>query len=201
MSMKPSAFRIRSQAARLRPIAAAAFVAGCFVAAGHAQEDNPFARPGAAQAAPAATASPLDSLELRGVTTLGERTIVTLFDTATSRSTVVALDSTVNGLTVTDYQPGDDSVRVQSGGRERRVQIKKAQIVTMATPPPAPVPPPGAPQAVGSPPVPGSGQPPAVDDQEVRARMERVAQEIRRRREMRRQIMERAQQQPQGAQQ
>jgi hypothetical protein len=50
---------------------------------------------------------------------------------------------------------------------------------------------------------PGAGPPAAVDDQEVRARMERVAQEIRRRREMRRQIMERAQQQPpqSGAQQ
>lgn len=181
---------------------AVAAMAAMGVTTVRAQDDNPFARPGATAAAPAAAAGPLDTLELRGVTVLGERTIVTLFDTATSRSTVVALGSTVNGLTVSDYQRGDDSVRVESGGRERRVQIKKAQIVTMATPPPAAVPPPGVPQGMG-PQGPGAGPPAAVDDQEVRARMERVAQEIRRRREMRRQIMERAQQQPpqSGAQQ
>lgn len=177
---------------------ACALLASGLAAPARADDDNPFARPGPTTAGPAAAPSPLDTLELRGVLTLSGTTIVTLFDTASSRSTIVNLGGTVNGITVSDYKTEDDSVLVQSGGREKRVKIKKAQIVTMATPPPAPVPP--GPQVAGVPPPPGPQTAP-MDDQEVRNRMERVAQEIRRRREMRREMMERAQQQQQQQQQ
>lgn len=168
-----------------------------FAASAQAEDDNPFARPGASAGPAPSAPSPLDTLELRGVLTLGETTVITLFDTSSSRSTVATLGATVNGITVSDYQAGDDSVLVQSGGRERRVKIKKAQIVTMVAPPPPPTPAPqGGPQVAGMPPPPPGPNNGAMDDQEVRNRMERVAQEIRRRREMRREMMERAQQQP-----
>ncbi|MBE2216027.1 MAG: hypothetical protein IAE82_19290, partial [Opitutaceae bacterium] len=170
-------------------------------ARGFAQEDNPFARPAPAGAAAPAAPSPLDTLELRSLMTMSGTTVVTLFNTADNRSIMVPLGSTVNGLTVSDYQSADDSVLVQSGGRERRVKIRKAQIVAMVAPPPVPPPQPQPAGAVvaGAPPPP-PGQPgAAMGDEEVRARMERVAQEIRRRREMRREIMERqAQGQPAG---
>lgn len=172
-------------------------LAACLLASApvRAQEDNPFARPGAAQPAAQQPASPLDTIEFRGFLPLNDITLVNLFDTASSRSVHLVLGETKNGLTVSDYQAGDDSILVQSGGKERRVKIKKAQIVAMATPPPTPMPQPG-PQQVGGLPPPPQGQP-AMDDQEVRNRMERVAQEIRRRREMRRELMERAAQQQQ----
>lgn len=160
-----------------------------------AQEENPFARPGPVGVEAPAPPSPLDTLELRGVLTMSGTTVVTLVNTAeNNRSFMVPVGSTVGGITVSDYQSEDGSVLVQSGGRERRVKFKKTQIVTMVAPPPvvAPVPQPGAPvvAAAGAPP-PAPGAPGAMGDEEVRQRMERVAQEIRRRREMRREIMER----------
>jgi hypothetical protein len=171
-----------------------------------AEEENPFARPGAAVGGPPPPPSPLDTLEFTGVTTISGLTVVTLRNTVDSKSVNVPVGSTVNGLTVSDYRSEDGSVLVQSGGRERRVQFKKAQIVTMVAPPPvvAPVPQPGVPvvAAAGTPPPPPPGAPGAMGDEEVRQRMERVAAEIRRRREMRREIMERqAQGQPAQPQQ
>jgi hypothetical protein len=167
-----------------------------------AQEDNPFARPGAAIAGPPAAPSPLDTLEFTGVTTIGGMTVVTLRNTADAKSVNVPIGSTVNGYTARDYRSDDGSVLIQSGGRERRVQFKKAQIVTMVAPPPVavPVPQPGIPVVAAAPPLP-TGAPGAVGDNDVRIRMERVAEEIRRRREMRRDVMERQAQQPGQTQQ
>jgi len=188
--------------ASLRPALPALVLVLALATAGSVagQEDNPFARPVPAGAAPAPAASPLDTLELRGVMTLGDTTIITLFDTASSKSTVVQLGGTANGLTVSDFQSSDDSVLVQSAGRERRVKIRKAQIITMVAPPPVPVPQPGTPQVAGGQPPPTPSPAGAVGDEEVRQRMQRVAEEIRRRREMRREIMERSAQQQQPGQ-
>jgi hypothetical protein len=162
-----------------------------------AEEDNPFARPGSAVVGPPSAPSPLDTLEFTGVTTIGGMTVVTLRNTTDSKSVNVPLGSTVNGYTARDYRSDDGSVLVQSGGRERRVQFKKAQIVTMVAPPPVamPVPQPGIPVVAAPPPLP-AGAAGAGGDDDVRARMQRVAEEIRRRREMRRDAMERQAQQP-----
>jgi len=156
---------------------------------------------GAANDKAPAAASPLDRLELRGVMTIEGHTTAVLFDKSNNRSSSVELGATENNIKVSDYRPQDDSVLVESGGQSKRIRLLEAKIVAVAATPVPPPPVPGAP-----PPPVASAQPsgpgpvtPQMSDEEVRARMQRVAEEIRRRREMRRQMLERAQQQNQGA--
>jgi hypothetical protein len=170
-------------------------ILGC--AAASAQE-NPFAPDGAVVAAPAPTSSAIDRFEFRGVMTIGTETFVTLVDTSSSKSITLIVGETVEGLRASDFRSDDNSLQIESGGLTKRVALKEAKIVAMAAPPPPPQPPqPGMPpmqagqQPGGANVVPGA----QISDEEARLRMQRVAEEIRRRREMRRQMLEAQQQQ------
>lgn len=170
------------------------------VASGHALAaqgaQSPFLPPGyGSKAAPPPAASPLDSYEFRGVLTLDDKTFITLFDKGSSRSFTAVVGETVNNVTVAEYRlKGDDDVVVlESGGVRRDLTLAKAKIIALAVPPPTAVP---LPQA-GQPPLPGTvttpGQPavnPGMSDEEVRQRMQKVAEEIRRRRAVRREMLE-----------
>jgi hypothetical protein len=169
---------------------------------------SPFLPPGFGAAASAQpSAGPLDSLEFRGVLTLSGRTFVTLFDTNGSRTFTAEVGETVNNIKVSSYRFSgeDDVIVVESGGRTRNLTLRKAKIVAMAVPPPTatplpagtpPGPPmPGQPGQVGQPVQPGQlGSAPGtitqMSDEEVRQRMQRVAEEIRRRRAVRREMLE-----------
>ncbi len=163
---------------------------------------SPFLPPGFGQQAapPPAAAGPLDSIEVRGILSLDGKTFITLFNTGDSKSFTAQLGETVNNITVTDYtfEGQDDVVTLESGGKTRRVSLKKAKIVAMAVPPvnavplPAGQPPPA--QQAGAIAQPQSGNMPQMSDEEVRQRMQRVAEEIRRRRAVRREALERSQQ-------
>jgi len=155
-------------------------------------DDSPFVPAGFGAAAPAAAASPIDRFEFRGVMTLGLETFVTLVDTASSKSLTLTLGEQLEGVRATDFRPDDGSVQVESGGQSRRLKLREAKIIAMAVPPPAPPPVPGAPAMAGQPNPAVAGAP--ISDEDARARMQRVADEIRRRREMRRQMLQNPQQ-------
>lgn len=148
------------------------------------------------------TNSSLDRIEFRGVMATGSETLVVLFDTTKSRSTVLKLNESVDGLKVTEYQPENERVRVESGKDWKWVDLLQAKVVAAAVPPPprpanptGPQPP--APQVNGGQP---TGAITQVSDEEVRDRMQRVAEEIRRRRALRRQALQEAQQTPPASQ-
>jgi hypothetical protein len=171
--------------------------------AADAKKRTPFGY--AADAPPPAAAptnSALDRIEFRGVMKAGDDTLVVLFDTTKSRSTVLKLDETVDGLKVTDYQSENDRVRVESGSEAKWVELREAKVIAAAIPPPQQTA--NAGQQPGRPTVAANGQPAntgmaQVSDDEVRKRMQRVAEEIRRRRALRRQALQEAQQQQNAA--
>lgn len=181
------------------------------------EERNPFGP--VVSAGPAGpTNSPLDALELRGVMSIGDVTRVTLFDTTNSKSYTVELNETTNNWRVSGYNTTDDTVVVESGGASRKITLRKPKILAATAAPPAPIPVPGQPppfvpivQPPGQPPIAmpaNAGTPvPQISDEDTRKRMETVAAEIQRRRQMRREQIERApaagqpQPQPQPAQQ
>ncbi|MGH8021619.1 MAG: hypothetical protein ACREIA_25715, partial [Opitutaceae bacterium] len=181
-------------------VALASFFGLCASARGQ-ESRNPFLPPNTGtQAPPPAAAGPLDSIEVRGILSLDDKTFITLFNTGDSKSFTVQLGETMNNITVTGYEleGQDDMVTLESGGKTRRVPLKKAQIVAMATPPANAVPlpagqPPGG-QQPGAIAQPQSGNMPQMSDEEVRQRMQRVAEEIRRRRAVRRDALEKSQQ-------
>jgi hypothetical protein len=195
---------------RLRPLfllAVAAFGLGLGVDRVSAQNGgSPFLPPGfGAAPPPPPAASPLDTIELRAVLTLDGKTHVTLFDTNGNKSFTAVVGESVNNIHIAEYDfsGGDDAVTLRSGAATRRVTLKKAKIVAMATPPPT-----ATPLPAGAPPPPTPGQPagnvvqpppgapsamPQMSDEEVRRRMQNVAEEIRRRRALRREQMENAQ--------
>lgn len=157
-----------------------------------ASERSPFEPAGGGAAPVVATASPLDRFEFRGVMTIGNETFVTLVDTSTSKSMTVALGEQVEGVRASEFRAEDGSIRLESGGQSKRLTLREAKIVALAVPQPTP------PQPAGGPPG-GPGQNinaaqnaagPTMTDEEARTRMQRVAEEIRRRREMRRQMLE-----------
>lgn len=185
-------------------IVVGALLAVClFASAEDARKRTPFGFSGDATAPAEAPAnSPLDRIEFRGVMSIGSETVVLLFDTSKSRSTLLKLNELVDGMKVTDYQAGNDRVRVESGSQAKWIELREAKVVAVAVPPPRQVvpgnPQPPVPQASGAQPA-GSGIA-QVSDEEVRNRMQRVAEEIRRRRALRRQALQEAQQQPAGGQ-
>ncbi len=128
-----------------------------------------------------------------------------LFDTTTSKGFWINLDETVEGVSISDYKKSDESVLVRSGGYERRLKLKEAQIVALRVTPPKPKtstnlktrrkPPSGPPTFIPDAPpsgVPDRGPINNLSDEEVRARMQKVAEEIRRRRAMRRTMADEA---------
>jgi hypothetical protein len=149
--------------------------------------------------------NPLDKLELRSITSLGKIKSFSIYDTSISKGFWVNLDETVQGVSVSDYNKSDESVLVRSGGFSKRLKLKEAKIVALAVQPPTPAPA----QAAAATAI-NSGQAPNMttgtatlnqgkaapinnlSDDEVRARMQRVAEEIRRRRAQRRQMAEEA---------
>jgi len=158
---------------------------------------NPFAVKGASVAPAPAPTSPLDRMELRGILTVAGTTMITLVDTSSNKAYVVGVGDTVEGYSVSDYRIQDDTVVVNSSGQTKRIQLGESKIVAAAVTAP---PPPGAPNVPGAPqrrPATVAAQPAGqiqqISDEEVRRRMERVAEEVRRRRAMRREMMQQAQ--------
>ena len=152
--------------------------------------------------------SPVARFELRSIMVLGGVHTFSLFDTTSKKGFWIDLDETVEGVSISNYNKIDESVLVRSGGMERTLKLKEAQIVALRVTPPKPQAstassagpkrrqvPSGPPTTIPGPPpsgIPDRGPINNLSDAEVRARMQKVAEEIRRRRAMRRTMADEA---------
>ena len=185
---------------------------------GQEEPENPFEPPGyksRSKPVEPPKPSPVAQYELRSIMVLNGVHTFSLYDTKTKKGFWIDLNETVEGVAISDYDKSDESVNVRSGGYSRRLKLKEAQIVALkVTPPPrtqsssgsrslprnvpssppnmVPGPPPSTPPSE----VPSRAAINNLSDQEVRARMQRVAEEIRRRRAMRRTMAEGATKKP-----
>lgn len=145
-------------------------------------KNSPF---GNAPAPGAAGAQSDAQLEFRGVLVDGGETFFSLYDTSTRSSLWVGLNEPGNPFVVESYDEAKGSVSVNFRGRVLSVALKQARIVAM---PAAPMPAPGA----GGPPAVVAGAPGTVNavPADEAARLSQIAEEIRRRRALRAQMMQ-----------
>ncbi|HWA29304.1 MAG TPA: hypothetical protein VG734_26875 [Lacunisphaera sp.] len=139
-------------------------------------KNSPFGQASAPGSQPGSDGS---TLEFRGVFSDGGQTYFSLYETASRKSQWVGLKE--NGLPyfVESYDPEKFSIQVKYRNQPLALTIKQAQIVVQAMPVAAPLPTninavPGAPAAAVA--------PASMDEA---ARMQQVAEEIRRRRALR----------------
>lgn len=151
------------------------------------------------KAAPKVTpATPLDSVEFRGVIEIGGVAWVSIYDTKSKKSYRLSQDvEGEDGFQLVRYdrgsKPGEETIVVRQNGLTRNLSLKDADIIALAATPQR-APQRAAQQTAPRRPTPVS-QPAnpnieAASDEEVRERMQRVAEEIRRRRALRRDIIE-----------
>ena len=132
-----------------------------------------------------------------------------LFDTTSKKGFWISLGESVESVSVSDYDGSDESVLVRGGGFARRLKLKEAKIVALKVTAPKPRPAPGVATnltpsrgsqiANSGSAASGTANQAAINnlsDEEVRARMQKVAEEIRRRRAMRRMMADKAAKKP-----
>lgn len=123
---------------------------------------------------------PLDQIEFRGMTTFNGQTSFSLFDPNQKRSFWVPLERTEGGFTVVEYKEGEEAVVVRHEGKQRTISLHESKVAAL-------------PEAAASPPRNrGRDNPPAAQAEDPEERMKNLAEEIRRRREMRRAALEEA---------
>ena len=160
---------------------------------------SPFVKPAPPQVEDKpVVATPLDALEFNGVVVIGDKTHVSLLDTKTKKNYWLSEDEAADdGLQIVriDQESGEGKQRVivRRGAATKELSMRKFDIIT-AVAPKRPVA--QAATTAVNPSKPASGQASGIQsasDDEVRERMKRVAEEIRRRRAMRRSASEQAQ--------
>jgi len=171
-----------------------------------AQEDgpqSPFAPPTVKKAVVAPKTipvTPLDSIEFRGVVEIGSYAWVSVYDPKTKKSYRLTKDELgEDGFSLVRYDagdgPGEETIVIRQGGLTKQLSLKDADIITLQEAPrQAPQRAAASVQPTPSAPVrntPANGNPnmEAASDEEVRERMQRVAEEIRRRRALRSNII------------
>lgn len=143
----------------------------------------------------------LDRYELRGVSSLGGIAMFSIFDNATGRSFWVRQGETVEGIGIQHYDIASETVTLAGSGQTKRLQLREAQIVTMAVAPPQAtmqaqpaIPQPGGMTTGGPPGGPPRAQP---SEQEINERRQAIVEELRRRRALRQQALQSGQPAPQ----
>ncbi len=107
--------------------------------AAEAPKDSPFGQAGAT----ATSTSGPDSLEFSGVSTVGKRTMINLYDKQEKRSFWVEAGQTSGGVTVVKYDGDHDQVTVRRNGAEKILPLRPPSAVvngTAAAIPAAPAP-------------------------------------------------------------
>ena len=160
----------------------------------------PSARKPAAAPAKAAPATALDSVEFRGIIEIGGTAWVSVYDPQTKKSYRLTKDELgEDGFSLVNYdtgrKPGEEKIWIRQNGLTKQLSLKDADIITLKETPRQ------SPQRTAedvqrTPTVPVRRSPPngnqnmeAASDEEVRERMQRVAEEIRRRRALRSNII------------
>ena len=117
-----------------------------FACAADVPKESPFAQAGGSSA----TTAGADPLEFAGVSIVGKRTSINLYDKATKRSFWVDVGATSGGVTVVKYDSTHDQVTVKRDGVEKTLPLRAASSVVngastlapalAAAPVPAPAP-------------------------------------------------------------
>lgn len=164
---------------------------------------SPFVRPSKAIRAPVqktTAASPLDSMEFNGVVEIGGVAWLSLYDPQAKKSYWLSKEEAAeDGITLESFdkgsQRGEESITVRQGSMTRRLTLKDADIISLKEAPRPAIQratqraaPGGEPQALQRVQQPKAME--AASDEEVRERMQRVAEEIRRRRTLRQNAVE-----------
>lgn len=114
---------------------AAIAVGSSFASAADAAKDSPFAQAGSASSA----ATTVDSIEFSGVSTVGKKTMINLYDKRDKRSFWVEAGTTVDGLTVVNYDNNHDQITVRANGAEKLLPLRPPSAVVNGTTTPAPL--------------------------------------------------------------
>lgn len=139
-------------------------------------------------------ANPLDHMEFDGYMSMNGKTLISIYNRKDRRSYWVEVNTkNAEGFEIASFEPrssgGEDIIVLKFGGNTKRIQLKNSDILTLA---PVSGPPASATTSVTrQTPTRTNGK--AIDkesDEEVRERMKRVAEEIRRRRAMRRSLID-----------
>lgn len=138
--------------------------------------------PPPARPPPPAGPDPLDRIEFRGMANFGGKTEFSLFDPAQKRSFWIGLGRTDGGFTIEEYKEKEDAVVVRHEGKARTISLHESKIAALA--PDTPTPP--------TPRETGNRTAPAAQPENPEERMKNLADEIRRRREIRRALVEEA---------
>lgn len=145
------------------------------------QEDRQPPRP-PERPPPPSGQEPLDKIEFRGMANFGGKTEFSLFDPAQKRSFWIGLERTEGGFTITEFKEKEDAVVVSHEGKTRTISLHESKVAALV--PEAPTPP--SPRGRESPSV------PTARPEDPEERMRNLADEIRRRREIRRALVEEA---------
>ncbi len=160
---------------------------------------SPFAPPSANEPAPpppkTTPATALDNIEFRGVIEIGGTAWVSVYDPKTKKSYRLTKDELgEDGFSLVKYdagdKPGEETIVIRQNGLTKQLSLKDADIITLKEAP-RQVPQRAAQNVAPNPPAPtrtppaGNPNMEAASDEEVRERMQRVAEEIRRRRALR----------------
>ena len=153
---------------------------------------NPFMPPAAAAGGPAAKPTADTPIELRGIMQAGDATMFSIYDPSRKTSTWVKLGETGRDFIVRRYDDKNDTVNVDYQGRTVTLALRTAKVasspgnaVPMVAPPPPPV---GNPVVLN---------PSPADEQR---RLEAIAAEVNRRRQLRQQAIRQQMQQHQPQQ-
>lgn len=137
-----------------RSLAALLLLGASFSAAAE-RKDTPFGQ----AATPAVVTGGVDAFEFSGVSTVGKRTMINLFDKQQKKSFWVEAGTTSNGVTVVSYDNAKDQVTIRSNGAEKLLPLRPPSAVVNGTTPtvvatitPTPVPVTPAPAATPPPP-------------------------------------------------
>ena len=171
-------------APRLRFLSVALLVALGFVLRASAAEStpSPFLPPEPTPEAAPPAAAPI---ELRGIMTAGENIMFSIYDTATRSSSWVRLNQTGGSFIVRTYDESRDTITVDHNGRTITLALKTAKVASAPVAAPQPVvAAPNVPQPVTGPVV---LNPTPADEQR---RLEAIAAEVNRRRQLRQQALQ-----------
>jgi hypothetical protein len=112
----------------LLPVVTAATLA----AAEGLPKHSPFAPPGKPTAAPAAN----ETLEFAGVSSMGKKTDVIIYDKSTKKSRWIPVGETVDGISVVHYDSQLDHALLRVNGVEKTLPLRKAASAPRTTPAP-----------------------------------------------------------------
>jgi hypothetical protein len=165
---------------RRHPLLLIALTAACAVWAASAEAPNPFGQAGN----PATSATTSDPLEFAGVSTIGSKTMINLYDREAKHGFWVQEGKTSDGVTVVKYDAAHDQVVVRRNGAEKTLPLRAPGPVVngpaTATPiapalaaPPAPVGPTAPTSAPSTAATPSND--PAANTPQARAKQEEEA--------------------------